>query len=407
MRALKLDGERLLAVFQDTTRHRQMEMELRQAQKMEAVAHLAGGVAHDFNNILAAMLMQLSLLHLKPNLDEETRRALIELDTAAWRGADIIRQLLLFSRRSVMTIKPLNLQKVLTELIKMLKRLIGENIQLLFETEPTPLWVEGDSSMMEQVLMNLVVNARDAMPNGGKITIAVRNATIDDASAAQNPQRRAGEFICLSVADTGCGMDAATKKRIFEPFFTTKEAGKGTGLGLATVHGIVTQHHGWLEVESEPAAGTTFRAYLPVCPPSTESAKVSPGQPVPTGNERILLVEDDADVRRAVRQTLCALGYQVLEASDGEEALKILQPQASSVDLLMTDMVMPNGITGLDLVEKARALRPGLRAIVASGYSEEIVKMGSLAKSDIIFLAKPFSIDVVANTVRQSLDRKA
>jgi CheY-like chemotaxis protein len=262
--------------------------------------------------------------------------------------------------------------------------------------------------MMEQIVMNLVVNARDAMPNGGSIVIALENVTIDAAGATDNPHRRPGQFLCLSVADTGCGMDAATQKRIFEPFFTTKEPGKGTGLGLATVHGIVTQHRGWLEVESELAVGATFRAYLPGCsPPAAPSAKVTPTRPIPTGNERIFLVEDDADVRKAVRQTLRALGYQVLEASDGEQALTVLQAREWPVDLLLTDMVMPNGISGLELVEKARVLKPGLKAIVTSGYSEEILQMGSLAKTDIVFLSKPFTLTALANTVRQSLDRPA
>jgi CheY-like chemotaxis protein len=202
-------------------------------------------------------------------------------------------------------------------------------------------------------------------------------------------------------------MDAATKKRIFEPFFTTKEAGKGTGLGLATVHGIVAQHRGWVEVESEISVGTTFRVYLPSCPaPSAQSPEALPAQRIPRGSEDVFLVEDDPDVRRAVRQTLRALGYHVHEAVDGPEALKILQSQDLPVKLLITDMVMPNGISGLELVERVRILKPGLRAIVASGYSEEILKIGSLAKSGIIFLSKPFPIAVLANAIRQSLDDK-
>ncbi|MGO8696454.1 MAG: response regulator [Limisphaerales bacterium] len=408
IRALRLDGERLMGVFQDITGHRELEMELRQAQKMEAVAHLAGGVAHDFNNILAAMLMQLSLLRMRPNLDEGTRRAIDELDRAAGRGSDIIRQLLLFSRRSVISVKPLNLQNILEALIKMLRRLIGENIHLQLETNTPPSWVEADAGMMEQVVMNLVVNARDAMSGGGEINIAIHNTNFEATGVRDNPNRRLGPFICLSVSDTGSGMDAATRKRIFEPFFTTKEAGKGTGLGLATVHGIVAQHRGWLEVESEIAVGTTFHVYLPACPaPPVESVEASPAQPIPRGSEDVFLVEDDPDVRRAVRQTLLALGYRVHEAADGPEALKLLQTQDLPVKLLITDMVMPNGISGLELVERVRVLKPDLQAIVVSGYSEEILKIGSLAKSGIVFLSKPFPIAVLAKAIRQSLDDKA
>ena len=397
----------VMGTLQDITERKELETQLRQAQKLEAVGQLAGGVAHDFNNILAAIMMHLGLLHLNTNLDEETRHALKELDSQARRAAELTRQLLMFSRRSVLAVKPLDLNEVVANLLKMLQRLIGEQIDVRFDGKSALPSVEADEGMLEQVLMNLVVNARDAMPKGGKLTISTTLADVDIAHAAANPNRRAGRFVCLSVSDTGCGMDSAMLKRIFEPFFTTKQAGKGTGLGLATVHGIVAQHKGWVEVDSGVNVGSTFRVYLPAAAQArVEAAPALPVKPVRRGRETVLLVEDDLPVRQVVGRSLRALGYQVHEAANGQEAMTLWQTHGPQVDLLFTDMVMPEGMTGLELAEQLQALKPGLKVIISSGYSDEMVEAGVPTKTGMVYLPKPYATGVLANVIRDCLDPK-
>jgi CheY-like chemotaxis protein len=245
------------------------------------------------------------------------------------------------------------------------------------------------------------------MPKGGRLTISTALTDISAAYAASNPNRRVGPFVCLAVSDTGCGMDAAMLKRIFEPFFTTKEAGKGTGLGLATVHGIVAQHKGWVEVDSEVGAGTTFRVYLPVTDQvHVEVAPAPQTEPVRRGRETILLVEDELQVRQIVGRSLRVLGYQVHEAGNGQEAMTLWQTHGAQVDLLLTDMVMPEGLTGLELAEQLQALKPGLKAIISSGYNDEMVQSGVPTKAGIVYLPKPFAMRVLANVVRDCLDQK-
>ena len=400
------DQDFVMGTFQDVTERKVLETQLRQAQKLEAVGQLAGGIAHDFNNILAAIMMHLGLLQMNSSLDEETRHALEELDAQARRAAGLTRQLLMFSRRSVLAVKPLDLNAVVVNLLKMLRRLIGEQIDLRFDGKSALPLVQADEGMMEQVLMNLVVNARDAMPKGRRLTIGTTVADVGAVHAAANPNRRAGSFVCLFVSDTGCGMDAETLKRIFEPFFTTKEPGKGTGLGLATVHGIVAQHKGWVEVESEIGGGTTFRVYLPAAAQlQVETAPVPPSEPVRRGKETVLLVEDELPVRQVVGQSLRALGYQVHEAGNGQEAMSFWQTHGAQVDLLLTDMVMPEGMTGLELAEQLQALKPGLKAIISSGYSAEMVEAGVPTKAGIVYLPKPYATSVLANVVRDCLDQ--
>ena len=311
----------------------------------------------------------------------------------------------MFSRRSVLAVKPLDLNEVVANLLKMLRRLIGEHIDLRFDGKSALPLVEADAGMMEQILMNLVVNARDAMPKGGRITISTTPAEVNAVHAATDPNRRAGRFVCLSVSDTGCGMDATTLKRIFEPFFTTKEAGKGTGLLLATAHGIVAQHKGWVEVDSAVSVGTTFRVYLPAAAQSqAEVAPAPQSEPVQRGRETILLVEDELPVRRVVGRSLRALGYQVHEAGNGQEAMTLWQTHGAQVDLLLADMVMPEGMTGLELAEQLQALKPGLKTIISSGYSAEIVHAGIPTKAGIIYLPKPYATRVLADTIRHCLD---
>ncbi len=397
---------RSVGTLQDITERRRLEEQLRQAQKMEAIGQLAGGVAHDFNNILAATFMRLDLMQLNPNLDPETQEAIKELEAGTKRAASLTRQLLMFSRRSVLEIRLLDLNEVVANLLKMLGRLLGEHIALVFERRNTLPLVEADAGMLEQVLMNLAVNARDAMPKGGRITIATEAVEIDPDRAAADPDRRAGRFVCLSVSDTGCGMDAATLNRIFEPFFTTKPAGEGTGLGLATVYGIVAQHRGWVEVQSQVGQGTTFRIHLPASAKAAKHVAESERQVVPRGRETLLVVEDDARVRQILVQNLRVLGYRVFEAANGQEAMTFCRDHGRQIDLLLTDMVMPEGMTGLELAQKVREEKPELKVIISSGYSAEMTEHGEITAAGIVYLPKPYQASLLGKTVRNCLDRK-
>ncbi len=404
----ELGGQILVfCVCHDLTERKRLESQLRQAQKLEAVGQLAGGIAHDFNNIVAGMMLQLGLLRMNDRLDDATRQAVRELDAEARRAAAITRQLLMFSRRSVLEMRTLDLNQLIRDLLKMLGRLIGEHIQLVLEECPDPRpHVSGDPGMLEQVLMNLVVNARDALPRGGRVTIGTRIASFGEDEVRLNANRRAGTFACLTVADNGVGMSENTLKRVFEPFFTTKEAGKGTGLGLATVHGIVAQHQGWVEVESRLGQGSTFHVLLPGVPEPDRPAPVETpaSEPIVRGRETILVVEDEAHLRLGICLALRALGYRVHEAEDAVQALARWQELGPEIDLLLTDMVMPEGLTGLELGEQLRRLKPELRVIISSGYSDEIVRSGGLHQPGIFFLPKPYRIPVLAQTVRTCLD---
>jgi PAS domain S-box-containing protein len=395
-----------VAVKRDVTHEVQLESQLRQSQKMEAIGQLAGGVAHDFNNIITAMLMNLELLQENSNLDQETREALKELEVQADRAASLTRQLLMFSRRSVLEIQVLDLNEVVANLLKMLGRLLGEHITLAFERSDNLPCVEADAGMLEQVLMNLAVNARDAMLQGGRIAFATGAIDIDSKPPAGQPERRAGRYVYLSVSDNGCGMTESTLKHIFEPFFTTKERGKGTGLGLATVHWIVAKHQGWVEVESEVGRGTRFKVFLP----ATHKGAARPAQPEKLafiqGHETILLVEDEEGVRKMVGRVLQKQGYHVLEASNGREAIAVWQRHAGQIDLLFSDMVMPQGLTGWDLLEKLQKDKPGMRIILSSGYHAEMNVRGSSLTGNIVYLQKPYKVDALLKTVRACLDRR-
>ena len=396
----------LVGIGHDITLRKRLEQQLQQAQRMEAVGHLAGGLAHDFNNLLAVNLLHLGLLQQQAGLAATAAESVKQLMTASQRAADLTRKLLMFSRQSVLQVRTLDMNEVAGDLLKMLGRLIGEDISLRFERSVGLPPVEADASMIEQVLMNLVVNARDAMPKGGALTIGLAAVQVEETRAQVHPEARPGRFVSLSVTDNGCGMDPATRARIFEPFFTTKPAGKGTGLGLATVHGIVGQHQGWVEVESELGRGTTFRVFLPAGsgkkppPPVAEAAEIVHGQ------ETILLVEDEPSVRQVTAQTLGFLGYHVLEAADGEAALQIWREHEASIDLVLSDMVMPGGMTGLELVAELAALRPGLKVIVATGYSEEMVTQGIPEGLQVTQLQKPYELHRLSRALRQCLGAK-
>jgi PAS domain S-box-containing protein len=394
-----------LSSFQDITLRKQLEAQLRQVQKLEGIGQLAGGIAHDFNNILGALLMQLGLVQTAPNLAEEVSRSLIEMEREIRRATTLTQQMLMFSRRSVLAVKPLNLAEVCQNMLKMLGRLIGEQNELQFVRAGDLPLIEADAGMMEQILMNLVVNARDAMPRGGRITVEVSHTVFPGASTPATGERRPGAFVCLSVSDTGCGMDSATIKRIFEPFFTTKEVGKGTGLGLATVHGIVAQHKGWIEVESQPGRGSLFRVFFPATLVLPKEACLPPAaKPARRGHEAILLVEDEVRLRQCIARILRSLGYEVHEARTGQEAIDLWQRLGNKIDLLLTDMLMPEGITGLELSERLRAMNPKLKVIISSGYSAEIAQAGVPTRAGILYLPKPYPTEALADAVRKCLE---
>jgi signal transduction histidine kinase/CheY-like chemotaxis protein len=389
----------------DVTDVLNLEAQLRHAQKLESVGQLAAGVAHDFNNLLTVIQGYSDCLMARCNGDKVTQSALKQISGASQRAAGLTRQLLTFSRKQVIQPKALDLNAVLQNLANMLPRLLGEDVHLEPDYQPNLPRIEADTGMLEQVVMNLAVNARDAMPKGGKLRILTSSKTFGQDYAQQHPDARSGKFVCLAVTDTGCGMDARTLERIFEPFFTTKEVGKGTGLGLATVYGIVKQHQGWIEVASEVGAGTTFKVYFPAIfnPNEAAPAPIAPAVPVRGGKETILLVEDEPVVRELVREILRSYEYNVIEAGSGVEALRVWEEHNGQVDLLLTDMVMPEGLSGRDLAIQLKRRKPGLRTIFTSGYSAEVVG-GDFVHSDTVFLSKPYLPPKLAQLVRECLD---
>jgi PAS domain S-box-containing protein len=397
----------LRGIFVDITARHMLEDQFRQAQKLEAIGQLAGGVAHDFNNILTVIMMQTSLLQTKENLDEQTRQGLDEIACSAERAANLTRQLLTFSRRQTKQARHLDLAELVGGMTRFLRRILGEDILLESRFAPELPAVHSDPGMLEQVLMNLAVNARDAMPRGGKLSVALETVALDDAHALSHPEARAGRFVRLSVGDTGSGIAPEHLPHIFEPFFTTKDVGKGTGLGLATVHGIAKQHDGWIEVESAPGRGTTFRIYLPAVEEQAEAAPMETAPPVPGGTETILLVEDEASVRDLACVVLERYGYTVLTAENGRAALDIWRQRKSRIDLVLTDLVMPGGMSGRALAEQLQAERPGLKVIFMSGYSDEIVHRQLDLQSGCRFLQKPYPPRALAEAVRRCLDSGA
>ncbi len=396
---------RIVGTAEDITEHKATEEQLSQAQKMEGIGLMAGGVAHDFNNILTIIQVNLELILMaESNLQAEGKECLAAIAKATGQAADLNRQLLTFSRREAMQKEPLDLNDLTADFTKMLRRIVGEHIQVQNHFAPAMPLLIGDPGMIEQVLMNLAVNARDAMPNGGQLIIGTEVAVIDKARAKSDPRTHAGRFACLSVRDTGTGIAPENMSRIFEPFFTTKGVGKGTGLGLATVFSIAQQHHGWVDVASEVGAGTTFRVFLPLSSKKLPAPQRSVAQEVRGGAERILLVEDDETVRHVVLHILENYGYTVMEADSGIAAQKAWTEQDGQFDLLITNMVMPGGLTGLELIELLRGAKPGLKVMLVSGYSPEPGRGGNACAKDITFLRKPLSTRLLAETVRQCLD---
>ena len=390
----------------DITERVALEAQLRQAQKMEAIGQLAGGVAHDFNNILSVVLMQAELSASAEALSTDVRDGLHEIRACAERGADLTRQLLLFSRRQVMQPQHLDLNEVVTTTAKMLQRIIGEDISLELHLHPSRLPVRADSGMLNQVLLNLAVNARDAMPRGGRLRVDTWERALAETDDKPYPDVLPGRYAGLRVSDTGSGIPADVLPRIFEPFFTTKEAGRGTGLGLATVFGIVRQHGGFVNVASEPGLGTSFEICLPETAPPEAAAETPRVRAAVGGTETILVVEDEPAVRHLVRSLLRRRGYTVFEAGNGLEALKLWQEHGDHISLVLTDMVMPDGMSGLDLARRLRAANPGLRVVFSSGYSAEIAGRELKLADGENFLQKPFTSDALLEMVRRAIDAR-
>jgi nitrogen-specific signal transduction histidine kinase/FixJ family two-component response regulator len=403
--------ECLLLALHDMTEQRQLESQLRQSQKMEAVGQLAAGIAHDFNNLLTIIQGYASIGLMRKGLEPKVADAFEQVQSATRRAAGLTRHLLAFSRKQVMQRKPLQLNETLTRMHPMLLRMIGEHVALECKCQPELPSVLGDENTIEQVLMNLVVNARDAMLNGGKLRIATESVELDCETAKRSPDARAGKFICLSVADNGEGMDASTLARVFEPFFTTKPQGKGTGLGLSTVYGIVKQHEGWLEVESTPQAGSTFRVFFPLSEQPAATPLLTPPLPEPREGkkpgETILVVEDEEPVRHLVATTLAQHGFEVLQAEDGLSALKIWQQAARPIDLLLTDMLMPNGLSGAALARQLVEKSSQLRVLYTSGYSPELIDNADGLIEGVNFLPKPFEVSKLIKAVQSCLASEA
>lgn len=406
---IDLDGQPnpcLLAVMEDVTAAERLERQFRQAQRMEAVGRLAGGIAHDFNNILGVILGYGDLLGDRFQTDPLAEHQIEEIKKAASRAASLTRQLLAFSRQQVLRPRVINVNAVVQDVTSMLHRMIGEDVQLTVHTREGVGNVSADPTQIEQILMNLAVNGRDAMPEGGKLTIETSNAELDETYVGQHPGARTGSYVMISVSDSGWGIDPKVMPHIFEPFFTTKAVGQGTGLGLSTVYGAVKQSGGYIWVYSEPGRGTTFKIYLPrVDAPAQEEPSVEKVAPALAGTETILVVEDDEVLRQMTGDILKRSGYSIIEAPDPATAVRVAKSDLQRLDLLLTDWVMPQ-MSGWDLAQELTRLKADLRVLYMSGYSNDLTfRSGNASISELSFLEKPFTRNSLLQAVRRLLDR--
>jgi len=387
---------------EDVTERKELEEQLNQSQKMEAIGALAGGIAHDFNNLLTAIIGYSQLAGARLREGEPLYKEIEEIRKAGTRAADLTGQLLAFSRKQVLEPRLINLNAIVTNIQNMIRRVISEDIELISSLDPGLRQIKADPGRIEQVLMNLSVNARDAMPRGGKLTIETANTIIDDAYARLRFDVKPGPYVVLAVTDTGCGMDVETQSHIFDPFFTTKDLGKGTGLGLSTVYGIVKQSGGDIRVNSEPGNGTTFRVYLPCAEAGVEREPDQTNQDRSTGTETVLVVEDNAEVRKLAAMVLRERGYEVLEASSGVEALGVADHYTGTIHLLLTDVVMPH-MGGKELAEQMKRTRIHLKVLFASGYTDDAVLLHRVLEAHAAFIQKPFTPNGLADKVRKVL----
>ena len=404
---LEYAGQRVrLVVAQDISERQQLEEQLRQAQKMEAVGRLAGGVAHDFNNLLMVIKGHTELLLGALAPEDKSRRKIEQIERSADRATTLTRQLLAFSRMQVLQPRTINLNSIVEEMGKLIPRLIGEDVELVLHTSPDLGTIRADVSQIEQIIMNLAVNARDAMPRGGKLLIETSNEELDSVYKTAHPVVRPGRYVLLAVSDTGIGMDAETQAHIFEPFFTTKEQGKGTGLGLSTVYGVVKQSGGFIWAYSELGKGATFKIYLPRVDAAVEDAAQAPAaSQVLRGTETVLLAEDEQDVREVAREFLESAGYKVILAANGAEALVRAEEHRGAIDLLVTDMVMP-GMSGHELARRLQQQQTDLGVIYMSGYSEQAAAEATKSAASAAVLTKPFSRAAILRAVREILQNK-
>jgi PAS domain S-box-containing protein len=394
----------LIGVSRDISEFKRLEEQLRQAQKMEAVGRLAGGVAHDFNNLLTVINGCSEMILSDLTASHPNRGLVTEIRKAGERAANLTRQLLAFSRKQVLQPRVVSLSSLLADLDKLLRPMIGEDVELTLVADPRLGLAKVDPGQFEHAIVNLAVNARDAMPQGGRLTIETRNAELDEAYAERHPEVRPGRYVRVSVIDSGHGMDAATKSRIFDPFFTTKEPGRGTGLGLAMVYGFVKQSEGHIEVYSEPGSGTTFNVYLPRAEGKVPAERAAAEHTnVAEGDETVLLVEDEDAVRSLARRVLRSCGYTVLEAHNGDQALLVAQGHQARIHLLLTDLVMPR-MSGRELADLLLEARPEVRVLFMSGYTDEAVLRHGVQEANVAFLQKPFSPATLARKVRDVLD---
>lgn len=390
------------ALEDEISQSRVLEEQFRQAQKMEALGTLAGGIAHDFNNLLTVICGYSEMLLEATGMSDENRELVEQIRRSGARATDLTRQLLAFSRHQVLDLRQVDLNAVVNDVDKMLRRVIGEDISLTTVLAPGSLHVKADVGQIEQIIMNLTVNARDAMPKGGQLTIETATVFLDESSVNDRVEIRQGEYALLAVSDTGMGMDDQTKRRIFDPFFTTKAPGKGTGLGLASVFGIVKQSGGHIWVYSEPGLGATFKIYLPVTHGDDRPARTLQEITVPSGDETVLVVEDETDVRSWTVLALQSLGYTVLEAANGRQALEISGNYTKAIDVLVSDVVMPE-MGGQHLAGLILSQRPGLKVLYLSGYTDDAVVRHGILQNEVAFLQKPFSRRALGQKIREVL----